>query len=460
MTGMRQAWLVALREGRERSRSRAFQAGLVVMLVVVVAVIVAPAMLDTGGGSKDVGLTGAVPGELSSAIRDQGDAIGTTVRVRWYDDVAAGEEAVRAEDVDVLVVDTQRLEWRDAPDQQLQAIVTGAIQLGAVQERAAAAGIDPDDLLALVTPVPVENVELGLATGRSPDDGTAAILMTALLLMAIFIYGNLVLTGVVEEKSSRVVEVLLARIPARNLLVGKIAGIGLLGFAQFVVTALAALVATLAADSIDIPAVGGGVLAWVVVWFVLGYALYAMAYGALGSLASRTEDAQSVAGPVGYVLVAGYWAAFLAVSGDPDGGWSRLLSQFPATAPFAMPGRIALGSVAWWEPLLAVALTLAAIAGLVAFAGRVYTNAILQTGPTLRLRDAWHSDHAQPSMTSAQVRARRTIEHEGIRDPRGAAATDQDPRGDWASLTRRRPDGSSTGAPTGVRHRTRDASRR
>jgi ABC-2 type transport system permease protein len=458
MTGVRQAWLVALREGRERSRSRGFQAGLVVMLVVVVALIVVPAMLDTGGGTKDVGLAGAVPGELSSAIRGQGDAIGTTVRVHRYDDVAAGKEAVRGGDVDVLVVDAQRLEWRGGADEQLQVMVTGAIQLVAVQERAAAAGINPDDLLALVTPVPVENVELGLATG--PDDSTAAILMTALLLMAIFIYGNLVLTGVVEEKSSRVVEVLLARIPARNLLAGKVAGIGLLGFAQFAVTALAALVAALAVDSVDIPAVGGGVLAWVVVWFVLGYALYAMAYGALGSLASRTEDAQSVAGPVGYVLVAGYWAAFVAVSGDPDGGWSRLLSLFPATAPFAMPGRIALGSVAWWEPLLAVALTLAAIAGLVAFAGRVYTNAILHSGPTLRLRDAWHSDQAPPSKTRAPVRAPRTIKHEGCRDPHGAAATDQDPRSDGASPTRRRPDGSSTGAPTGVRQPTRDAPRR
>ena len=130
-------------------------------------------------------------------------------------------------------------------------------------------------------------------------------------------------------------------------------------------------------------------LAWVVVWFVLGYALYAMAYGALGSLASRTEDASSVAGPVSYVLLAGYWASYIAVANDPDSGWSQLVSLFPATAPFAMPGRIALGAAAWWEPVLAVAITLAAIAGLVVFAGRVYTGAILHTGPTLKLRDAW-----------------------------------------------------------------------
>jgi ABC-2 type transport system permease protein len=201
----------------------------------------------------------------------------------------------------------------------------------------------------------------------------------------------LVLTGVVEEKSSRVVEVLLARLPAKALLGGKVVGIGLLGFGQLAVTAVAALVASMAMSSVDLPAVTGGVLAWVLVWFVLGYALYAMIYGALGSLASRTEDAQAVAGPVGYVLVVGYWASFIAIGADPDGPWARGLSLFPATAPLAMPGRIALGAAAWWESPLAVLLTLAAIAGLISFAGRVYQNAVLRTGAVVRLRDAWRS---------------------------------------------------------------------
>jgi ABC-2 type transport system permease protein len=193
---------------------------------------------------------------------------------------------------------------------------------------------------------------------------------------------------VVEEKASRVVEVLLARIPARNLLAGKVAGIGLLGLAQVGVTALVALAAASTLDSIDVPAARGAVIAWVVVWFVLGYALYAMVFGALGSLASRSEDAQSVAGAVTAVLIVGYFASFAAI-GSPDSGWARLVSLFPGTAPLAMPSRIAMGATVWWEPVLAVALTLAAIAGLVQFGGRVYAGAILHTGPTLKLRDAW-----------------------------------------------------------------------
>jgi ABC-2 type transport system permease protein len=289
----------------------------------------------------------------------------------------------------VLVVDARRLQWRADPDERLRAVLTGAIQLVVVQERAAAAGISPAEFAELAAPVPIDNVRLGIAAGRSPDDEAAAYVMSILLLVALATYGQLVLTGVVQEKTSRVVEVLLARMPARTLLAGKIGGIGLLGFAQFAATALVALVATLAVGSADLPSVSGSVLAWVVVWFVLGYAMYAVAYGTFGSLASRTEDASNIAAPATVVLVVGYWAAFIAVSDDPEGAWARTASLFPATAPFAMPARSALGATAWWEPVVAVGLSLAAITGLAVVAGRVYSGAILHGGANLKLRDAW-----------------------------------------------------------------------
>jgi ABC-2 type transport system permease protein len=388
MSAWRQIGLVARRELRERSRSRAFRVSVVVMLVIVVGIIVVPAMLDTGQRTSDVGFTGIVPAELPETLRAHGEGAGAAIRVHVYDSLAAGEAAVRNGGVDVLVVDAQRLEWRRRADEQLKATVSGAIQLVAVGERASAAGLSPEALVALVAPVPIANVELGPVAGRSPNDETAAIVMSVLLLLAITTYGNLVLTGVVEEKASRVVEVLLARMPARSLLAGKVAGIGLLGLAQFTVTALAALIAATTVNSIDIPAVRGAMIAWAVVWFVLGYALYAMVYGALGSLASRPEDASSVTGPVTVVLVAAYFASFAAV-GRPESGLARITSFFPATAPLAMPARIAMGATAWWEPFVAVAITLAVIAGLVQFAGHVYAGAVLHAGPTLKLGDAW-----------------------------------------------------------------------
>ena len=388
MTGWRQIWVVATREVRERGRSRAYLIALALMVVVVVAAIVVPPLLENND-SRNVGLTGRTPAGLATAIEAQGrDVGGAVVRVREFDTVAGGEAAVRSGAVDVLVVDASRLEWQRRADSRLQAVVTGAIQLLTVRDRAAAAGVDPDTLARVLAPVQVGNVELGQVAGRSPGDETAALAMTVLLLMVISTYGGMVLSGVVEEKSSRVVEVLLARLPARKLLAGKITGIGLLGLAQVTVTAVAALVASVLVDSVDLPAVRGAVLAWAVVWFVLGFALYATAFGALGSLASRAEDAQGVAGPATVVLVASYFASFAAI-GSPRSGWAQAASYLPVTAPMAMPNRVAMGATSWWEPVVAAAVAVATVGALVRLAGRVYVRAILHTGPTLKLREVW-----------------------------------------------------------------------
>jgi len=406
MNGLRQAWLVARREMRERSRSRAFRASVVLMIVAVAAVLILPALLKPDG-TRDIGLTGAAPAALAATIGQQARAAGITARVHPYASLGPGEQAVRDGRLDVLVAGAQRLKWRGQPDEQLKAVVTGAIQLATVRERAGTAGISPGALAALLAPVSVTSVQLGSVPGRSPGDETAVLIMTGVLFFGISVFGQMVLTGVLEEKASRVVEVLLARIPARTLLAGKITGIGLLGLAQLGVTALAALVAVAAMPSIDVPAVRGTVLAWALIWFVLGYALYATVYGALGSLGSRVEDAQSVAGPVMIAMVVAYFASFLMI-GQPDSAAAKAISYFPLTAPMAMPGRIAMGATAWWEPVAAAALTLAAIAGLVRLAGHVYTSAILHSGSALSLRDVW-SHEAGTATTGTDLAGHRML---------------------------------------------------
>lgn len=388
MNGVRQTWLVAARELRERGRSGVFLISVLLMLVGAAGAIVLPALLDTGPETKAVGLTGWAPAELAPVLRGQGEALDTGISVHRYDTLADGQAAVRDGTADVLVVDARQLEWPKRIDEQLRTLVTGAIQLVTVRERAAAAGISPDELQAMLAPAPVSNVELGQVAGRSPGDENAAFIMTLILFGAISTFAAMVLTGVVEEKSSRTVEVLLARMPARSLLAGKIVGIGMLGLAQIVALGLVALIAGALVDSVDIPAVRPVVVAWAVVWFLLGYALYATVYGTLGALATRTEDASSVAGPVTIVLVLGFMVSF-ATFGSIDTTWARLVSWFPITAPLAMPFRVAMGAATWWDLVIAVTLALAAIMGLVALGGRVYTRAILNTGASLTLRDAW-----------------------------------------------------------------------
>ncbi len=386
MTGLREIWLVARREVRERLRSPVFFVSLAVMVVAVAAFALVPSLM--GEGSADVGLAGRVPPGLAATLHTQGEVGGTELQVRGFDTVAEGEQAVRDGDIDVLVVDGELLEWKRRADEELRTLLTGTIQLVAIGERAAAAGIGEKELAALVAPVSVRSVELGQVVGRGADDETATSVLSLLLFVSVSVYGAMVLTGVVEEKSTRVVEVLLARIPARSLLAGKILGIGLLGLAQVAVTGIAALVAISLSDFVDVPAARVSVIAWAIVWFVLGYALVATAYGVLGSLTSRSEDASSVTGPLTVVLIGAYFVSFATI-GSPDAVWARVASWFPATAPFAMPNRIAMGSAAWWEPWGAAMLAVAGVLALVVLGGRVYRHAILHTGGVLRLSDAW-----------------------------------------------------------------------
>ena len=322
MNGVRQGWLVAKRELRERSRSRAFLASLAVMVIAVVGVIALPSILDTSGAPK----TWASPApprprsptpsprkETPSAPRP---ASTTTTQLPKANKPSATARSTCSSSTPASS------SGRSKPTSSSRRSSPQPSRSAPFKHRAAAVGITDTQLGALLAPVTVSNVELGQVAGDRPDDETAAFIMTVLLFMTIATYGAMVLNGVVEEKASRVVEVLLARIPARSLLAGKITGIGLLGLGQVAVTALAALIAATTISGVDLPAVRGGVLAWAVVWFVLGYALYATVFGALGSLASRPEDAQSAAGPVSVLLVLVYFVSFAAI-GSPDTTWAR-----------------------------------------------------------------------------------------------------------------------------------------
>ena len=385
MNGVRQGRLVALRELRERGRSKAFRISMVIVVLTVAVMIVLPSVLKSSK-TKDVGFAGPVPAGLVQAVQSQSRNVGLTARVHHYPSVAAGEHAVRDRKISVLVANGNKLEWPGSTDQQLRAVVTSAVGLVAIQQRAAAAGISPQGLGAVLAPVQVTNVELGAVAGRGPDDENAALFMTGLMLLIIAVFGGMVLASVVEEKSSRVVEVVLARIPARYLLAGKVAGIGLLGLAMVGATAIAAVIAIASVGSFHIPAVRAAVLAWIVVWFLLGYLLYATMYGALGALASRPEDSQTVAAPAMAIMIASYFASFFMIR-QPFSPFAKAISFVPFTAPLSMPNRIAMGATAWWEPLVSVGVAVAAIAGLVVVAGRVYERAILRGGPTLGLRD-------------------------------------------------------------------------
>jgi ABC-2 type transport system permease protein len=171
------------------------------------------------------------------------------------------------------------------------------------------------------------------------------------------------------------------------LLAGKIIGVGLVGFAQLLLTAIVGLIVGRAADMITLQAGVIGTVVDVLAWFVLGYAFYACAFAAAGSLVSRQEELQNTVSPLSLLLVASFVLSFQAIS-NPGGGLAKVLSIVPPFSAMIMPPRVAAGDVAGWQIVLAVALMLAAILALVRLSARIYASAVLRSGARVRWSEA------------------------------------------------------------------------
>jgi ABC-2 type transport system permease protein len=233
---------------------------------------------------------------------------------------------------------------------------------------------------ALPAPLPVQRA------GGTDDDEEQAIAYFALILLYLQLigYGYWVAAGVVEEKATRVVELLLSTIRARELLAGKVLGIGLLGFAQLLAIGIAGLGVAAVAGQVEVSGALLGALAIVLAWFVLGYAFYSCAFAAAAALVPRQEELQSVTAPLTIAMMIGFLLSFGALQ-DPESALAQVLSFVPPSAPMVMPVRVIQGGAAAWEVVAAVAVTLAGVAALVVLAGRIYSRAVLQTGGRVRL---------------------------------------------------------------------------
>jgi len=199
-----------------------------------------------------------------------------------------------------------------------------------------------------------------------------------------------VAAGVVEEKSSRVVEVLLATVKPVHLLAGKVIGLGILGLGQLLLLAILGMGAAAASGALEVDGdiMRAAVLA--LVWFVVGYAFYGAAFACEASLVSRQEDMQSVLTPLSLMLMVGFFASF-AVASDPDGTFAVVASFIPPIAPMIMPLRIAVGEATTFQIVGAFVVTLGSAAILIPLAARIYSGAILRTGGAVKLREAWRS---------------------------------------------------------------------
>jgi ABC-2 type transport system permease protein len=383
--------LVAGRELGTRLRSKAFQVVTLILALVIIAICVILGATSGPASATKVGYVPAAQGQ-AAPLKAISASLGESVDTVAVPDEATGKQQVSAGTLDALLDGDGTSVVVVVPkdiDGGLQNAVNVLAGQVALQRQITDLHGDPATVMQAQATAKAAVRPLQAPFPYQVQDLVLGIVAGVLVYMSLMINGQSVAQGVVEEKSSRVVELLLATIRPWQLMAGKVLGIGLVGLIQILVIGVAGVVAGLATGVLTISVTAAvGTVVWLIVWFLLGFFMYAIVLAGVGALVSRQEDAGTVVFPALIPLIAGYVMSVSILPADPGSKLIEVLSVIPLFAPTMMPMRLAMGGVPVWEPILAVVLTLALIPLLVWGAGRIYRNAVLRTGARVSLKQA------------------------------------------------------------------------
>jgi ABC-2 type transport system permease protein len=346
--------LVAEREIGSKLRSKAFVISTAILLIGALALVI------WGGfaASNNSGTPVAVTADASAAVSGI-DGLDVT-EVEGRDEA---EALVSSGDVDAAIVADPEspvgisvIAESEAPTQLLlQLAQTPTVEL-----------LDPD--------------ASGFALGY-----VVAIGFGIVFLFAASMFGGTIAQSVVEEKQTRVVELLISAIPVRSLLAGKVIGNTILAMGQILVLAGIAIVGLTITDQTALLQGLGGPIAWFAVFFLFGFILLASLFAAAASMVSRMEDIGSTTTPLTMLVMAPY---FLVIFFFDNPVVLGIMSYVPFSAPVGMPMRLFLGEAQWWEPLLSLAILIATCVAAIAIGARIYENSLLRMGARVKLREA------------------------------------------------------------------------
>lgn len=392
---LRMTWLVARRELLQRGRTRVFAISTIILLLAVALGVALPAILSRGGKPERVGVVGGNPASLAVVVQEAGRLAGVKVTVVPEPYAATAKAALRSGDLGVVLVSGTEVLVRQIP-------IGGASSAGGTLPGALAqiAG-----LTRLFDKVPgaAAAAANGIALpvrGLVPPSGTLANRLTGLFTVVlvwvlISIYGTQIALGIGEEKSSRVVEVLLASIRPVQLLTGKVLGIGLLALAQAAAMVIAFVVAGFASGSSLVHGAATGIVLTGGAFIVVGYAFYCTAFAAAGSLVSRQSDVNSTVMPVQLPLIIAYALSYTVLYSNGANTFYHILGFLPPTAPVAMPVLYAAGDVPLWQVIVSVLLCAAGTVWMARIAARIYSRSILRTGARVPLRQVLRQETAE-----------------------------------------------------------------
>ncbi|MGC5171986.1 ABC transporter permease [Microbacterium sp. DT81.1] len=349
-------WLVAEREIASKLRSKAFVISTLILFVAALATIVIGGFAAQNQEDTRV----AVTAETTQVVEGI-DGVETTEVA----DRAEAEQLVEAGDVDAALV----------PD----AAASGPFDYVVLADDDA-----PTTLVMSLAQVP--QVVL-----LNPDDSNPAIRYFVAIgfgivfLLAASIFGGTIAQSVVEEKQTRVVELLISAIPSRSLLAGKVIGNTILAMGQILGLAAIAIVGLMVTGQSEVLAGLGAPILWFAVFFLFGFILLASLFAAAGAMVSRQEDIGSTTTPLTMLIMAPY---FLVIFFNDNPTVLAIMSYVPFSAPVGMPMRLFLGEAQWWEPILSLAILIATCIGAIVVGAKIYENSLLRMGARVKLREA------------------------------------------------------------------------
>ena len=346
-------WLVAEREITSKLRSKAFviSSGILILLALV-------GVLLGGFASANPEATPiAATSDTAAVVSALPDVAVTEVAGR-----AEAEQLVRDGEVDAAVVASDSatgyaLIALDSPPQSVLMALSQLPEVVILEP----AGTDP--LLRYFI----------------------AIGFGLVFMMAAATFGGTIAQSVVEEKQTRVVELLISTIPARALLAGKVIGNTILAMGQIIALAAVAILGLMITGQNTMLQVLGGPIVWFAVFFLFGFVLLASLFAAAASMVSRQEDVGSTTMPITMLVMAPY---ILVIVFNDNPLVLTIMSYVPFSAPVGMPMRLFVGEAQWWEPILSLAILLASCVAAVWVGAKIYENSLLRMGGRVGLAEA------------------------------------------------------------------------
>jgi ABC-2 type transport system permease protein len=383
-------WIIAKREFRTRTLSKAsiISTCIMVGLILAAAFILKP-FLDGGDGEPQVVQVDTATSELVPYLEQSASALDANLAVEQVD--APNPPAVADGTLALVIGDPHKPEVvLEESNDDVVAVVDAAVQSAVLAAQVSALGGDPavfaTDLANAHSTVTVLGEESDVDAGAYFAGLAAIIVLFTVLIQS----ASVIMMGVVEEKSSRVVEILLATVRPSTLLGGKVLGVAFYALFQVVTIAIPILFAAWYLEFLgDLQVSVSSLLANFALWFVLGFAVFVVFFGGLAALVSRQEDIGAVTTPMMLLLFVPLYLAIYLVPNNPDGTITVVLTQVPFFAPFMVPMRSAFGTITTGETLLAIAICVLTIPVLTWIAGRVYAGAVLNTGGRMKLADAF-----------------------------------------------------------------------